>query len=694
MKLFFFVMIFIIYASSLRAIDDRLNPPFPRTGSYSIGNNGGWPAYSIGTRDQKLSMYDMTLIPGTTNENGKELGQHLRNLNAEQVLIAMVANGLWFYDPPEYYLYRAYQGKLLKDIVPGQGEIMVDTIEGINQGTKGFEFTFGVMGNDVINVHYAENNIIGTVADANEYFGVNTTHKAGDILLSPLRLAGPGIMPNFSEWSPAVDGQYVWDYLAEKLVIRKAEWSNGIFDGMFHDAFYANVYLQEHTMDMNLNGVDDYEEFGSTPYKANEYFINPHRQENIKKWVAKELQLMNEQAPNHPNMLSVNAGGTLDTFKDQLNGHLYEGFLRWADWYYLKDDCLDWMEKNEQYNRPSNMFIQDYIPEKWTENGKDRFDKMRFGLTTALLFDCYYGMAFGDFYYITFWYDEFETNLGYGKDLPFELPNGLWARYFDKGVAICNPTGEMQTISPADLDGRTYYRLRGGQDPETNNGEIFDAPYDVYGHTYNAKDKRGGGIILFTSPTTAVSDIIIDNFYNNDTSPGNAPVVLEGDWDRYVSAGDLNFSENNPYWCQMSNKQVILEYDEAYGYHAVSGGSGEATATWRPSIGVAGYYEITEWHGWHGDYPNSRDEASNVPYKIIVNGNQASTGTIDQTKNYGTWNSLGNYYLEKGEDSFVEISNKANGWVIADAVRFRFISDDVVPDSTPPDAPKNLKIIE
>jgi hypothetical protein len=303
-------------------------------------------------------------------------------------------------------------------------------------------------------------------------------------------------------------------------------------------------------------------------------------------------------------------------------------------------------------------------------------------------------MTFGDWYYMMFWYDEFEADLGYGIDDPFDLPNGLWARYFDKGVAICNPTGQPLMISPSDLDGRTYYRMRGGQNPELNNGEIFDGPMEVYGHTYHEKDKRGGGIILFTEPVTVVSDIIIDNFYNNDTSPGNNPVELTGGWERYVTRGEIDLDACNPYWSQYGNKQVVFDFDEAYGYHAVENGTGEATAVWRPSIGVPGYYEIAEWHGWHGDYQKSFDEASNVPFKIVVNNEVKLDGTIDQTQNYGNWNVLGNFYLPRGLNSYVKITNKANGWVIADAMRFRYLGDTAEADTIPPVAPKNLKVLE
>lgn len=682
------LLILLLFPTFFLLAQDRLNPRFPRTASYSLGQSA-WPTYSIGTRLHKLAQYDMAYIYGSVDDNGTIKAQRMRQLAPDKILIAMGLNGIYFSDPTEFYLYRSYRGHLVNNIVPGQRLIPVDTVENINQGLgeDQYRFCYAVIDKDVIDVQYVVDDTIVALTDPEDFYAVNVPHFAGDSLISPLRLSGPGIFPNFSQWCPEVDGKYVWDYLAEKNLQSKIEWDYGLFDGLFHDAFYARVWLQDHTMDMNLNGVDDYEEYGMN-------WINAHWQEHLVLWLNKELDLMDGMTPSMPNMLGVNNGGTCEWFYDQLNGHCFEGFLRWSDWYYLKNDCLEWKEHNENNNRPSMMFIEDYIPEKWTFNGKDRFTKMRYGLSTALLFDCYYGMTFGDWYYIMLWYDEFETDLGFGTSAPFALPNGLWVRYFDKGAVVCNPTGASQMLNPSDLnDGRTYYRLRGGQDPVVNNGEIFNAPIEIYGHTYGSTDKRGDGLLLFTEPTTSVSDIIVDNFYHNDTSPGSMQVELEGDWQRKTAKGYLDFSQNNPFWSQLSNKQVVGDFDDAWGYHAVAGGTGSSIATWRPTIGVPGYYEICEWHGWHGDTPSSSQEASNVPYKIVINGDLKLQGFIDQTGNYGQWNLLGYAYMPTGTNSYVQINNQANGVVIADAVRFRYLGESAEPDVTPPQSPQNLRII-
>ncbi len=685
----FLILIVVVALQSLWA-QDRFNPPFPRVAVYSMGDTH-WPTYSVGTRLQKLSQYDMVLIPASEDKHGSVRAQALRNLNPDQIIVGMGPNGVWFYDPPQYYLYRAYRGTVMQPVEPNDPYIVVDSAEGIAQGLNGdYRFCFAVINNDVINVQYATGDTLVVNADGG-FYSVNESIAVGDTVLSPLRLSGPGVFPNFSQWSPSVDGKHVWNYMAEDVVQNEIAWDSGLYDGIFHDAVYANVYLQDFSMDMNLNRVDDYLEFGSTPAKAGRYFINPHRREYIDLWLEEELQLMEDGQPGETYMLGVNTGGTTPYFYDRLNGHLYEGFLRWANWYYLKDDCLEWRDQNAAYSRPSMMFICDYIPEKWADNGKDRFTKMRFGLTTSLLFDTYYGLEFGDWYYIMLWYDEFETNLGYGIGDPVELANGAWVRYFDHGAALCNPTGSPQTVLPSDLDGRTYYRLRGGQDPVTNNGEMIDGAIELYGHTYGS-DLRGDGLLLFTEPTTAVADVIVDNFYHNDTSPGSQPVELTGGWSRHVSAGFLDLSRNNPYWSQYGNKSQVGDFDDAWGYHAIAPGDGSATATWRPTIGVPGYYEISEWHGWHGDTETTSSEATNVPFEIVVDSESHIRGTIDQSTEYGQWNRLGYAWLPAGTSSYVRITNAANGVVLADAVRFRYLGDDVQPDTDPPQPPSNVRI--
>ena len=63
------------------------------------------------------------------------------------------------------------------------------------------------------------------------------------------------------------------------------------------------------------------------------------------------------------------------------------------------------------------------------------------------------------------------------------------------------------------------------------------------------------------------------------------------------------------------------------------------------------------------------------------------------SRNYGTWNSLGTYQLATGSTTnYVRISNKANGPVMADAIKFVFKGVSGMSDTTPPSPPGGVEL--
>jgi hypothetical protein len=90
-----------------------------------------------------------------------------------------------------------------------------------------------------------------------------------------------------------------------------------------------------------------------------------------------------------------------------------------------------------------------------------------------------------------------------------------------------------------------------------------------------------------------------------------------------------------------------------------------ATATWTPDIKVAGQYDVYEWHG---DDPNS-DHASNAPFTIKFDGG-TKTVLVNLRANTGRWNLLGTFTFAAGTAGNVTLTSKADGNVIADAVKF------------------------
>ncbi len=299
----------------------------------------------------------------------------------------------------------------------------------------------------------------------------------------------------------------------------------------------------------------------------------------------------------------------------------------------------------------------------------------RADFTSAQIEGVFFGHDEGSFAHrFTFLHDEFEANLGYPTSSSQSLASGLWVRYFENGAIISNISGEPKTVYSNQLTGGPYWRFRGSQDPVCNNGAPFDSDHPI---NFEGMD----GILLFKQPITLVTPIIIDNVLYNLTTAGQRAAEYKGTWTQSRLGSDgygLSIS-----WGSQS---------ELYAYSAA--GNGDNTATYKPKIEVAGEYEVFEWHG---GIESGYKAASDAPYKIYYK-NGTVPGTIDQTRNSGKWNSLGTFNFEKGNSGYVQISNKANGYVISDAIKFELKNaDNYTPppaDKLPPNEPRSLQLLE
>ncbi len=284
------------------------------------------------------------------------------------------------------------------------------------------------------------------------------------------------------------------------------------------------------------------------------------------------------------------------------------------------------------------------------------------------------------------WYDEFDLDLGQPTDLgrpgplddALKLKTGVWVRFFDKGVSIVNMNGNSITVSDQELKtlpgyAGPYWRFEGGQDISLNGGNALNTGAEftsvsLNGYTWqkgNQTKPLGDAIILLRSPQTVVSDIIVDNS-DFSTSPGSFEATLSGGFSLQMNGG-------RNHWSVYSHKQGrAYEGVEYWHTHARSDNGG--TATFVPAIGVGGTYEVFEWHGYLGDDAAAVAEATNVAITIQHAGGSTNR-TLDQSRNYGQWNSLGTFNFNKGTSGKVILSAQgANGPVMADA--FKFVYQD------------------
>ncbi|ONI84827.1 hypothetical protein ALI22I_30545 [Saccharothrix sp. ALI-22-I] len=104
--------------------------------------------------------------------------------------------------------------------------------------------------------------------------------------------------------------------------------------------------------------------------------------------------------------------------------------------------------------------------------------------------------------------------------------------------------------------------------------------------------------------------------------------------------------------------------DGYYGhnYRTHPAGTGSAVARWRPDVPTSGMYQVAVWYTAH------TNRASNAPY-VVNHANGSTTVRVDQRNRGGQWVVLGSFWLTAGQTATVTLSDAADGYVVADAVR-------------------------
>ena len=99
-----------------------------------------------------------------------------------------------------------------------------------------------------------------------------------------------------------------------------------------------------------------------------------------------------------------------------------------------------------------------------------------------------------------------------------------------------------------------------------------------------------------------------------------------------------------------------------FAYWAPSG-SADASAIWRSDTPLIGDYKISVWYG---SIDQSRvKQATNATYTVHFKGGSLSF-PVDQTQDQGEWRVIGIIH----DPTYVELTNRANGAVLAGAVKF------------------------
>ncbi|MCX5759169.1 MAG: glycosyl hydrolase family 28-related protein [Candidatus Hydrogenedentes bacterium] len=181
--------------------------------------------------------------------------------------------------------------------------------------------------------------------------------------------------------------------------------------------------------------------------------------------------------------------------------------------------------------------------------------------------------------------------------------------------------------------GRTHVAIESGARSAIVSGNTFDGVAKIVNHG-NANVQIA--LNADRTPPVELGATIIDDAASDGT------FATDGTW--FIAQGGDNYAD---------------------GTHWAMKGEGESKATFRPNLPKSGKYAVFLWHG--GDPQN--DHATDRPVAIRDSGGTKEI-RLDLKKDAGQWVPLGTFAFKKGKAGNVLVNNRANGNILADAVKW------------------------
>lgn len=405
-----------------------------------------------------------------------------------------------------------------------------------------------------------------------------------------------------------------------------------IYSGIYWDLLFGKITWLGDDIDSNLDGVPDNEDELNEEYKRS--VIDYLRQIRL---ALPQAVLMGNEAPIEYSTL--------------INGRLFEwqiaallDGLELNSWEEIITDYREWAISGEKprttiiENAPEQALIDKFgtsqvneISAALAEEAATSYQRMRFGLVSALMGDGYYSFDLGKTAHGQFWwYDE------YGRKLTDPPSSGLP----DQGY-LGQPLGELQKIDSISVTQEPHPLKEAWKDLITSPEEDIKS-YDVW-----IREFEHG--IAIANPTNTARSVQLDQEYcrlNGTQAPLFEVRVEDNQAD---SSGSWKEREAN---FNQFGETVLSILN-------VSG----ASVTYRPDIFYSGEYEVLVW------VAPASDQAASVNYLVEYSGGKAEI-SIDQSNGEPGWRSLGKYPFEKGTNQTVKIYSSSEGQVIADAVKW------------------------
>jgi len=176
--------------------------------------------------------------------------------------------------------------------------------------------------------------------------------------------------------------------------------------------------------------------------------------------------------------------------------------------------------------------------------------------------------------------------------------------------------------------------------------------YDVYARLF-----RSGRIDASTAPYTIVHA-------NGSTTVTKNQVLNAGNM-RWERLGTFSLTPGLNHGVDLSD---VADADFLYGDAVTISrvGAPAPLATWTPGLPKREAYDVYAW--WVSGSTSAYDFATDAPF-TVHHEDGATTVRRSQVGNGGTWNLLGSFVMAPGQNHRVELGDRANGYVKADAVR-------------------------
>ncbi|MFH1744898.1 MAG: putative glycoside hydrolase [bacterium] len=252
------------------------------------------------------------------------------------------------------------------------------------------------------------------------------------------------------------DGGEAWNNYLSNLSSEAAKKNN--WDGVFYDMVFPNLsWLNSGDLDINKDGQKD----------------NAKSIDNY--WYAHMDSLLSKTREKLGGKLLIANIGTPANFENRVNGMLFESFPSpWLGSDAWEETINEIINKMPVKNQKPNIYI---VAADTNNSGKmESFQKMRFGLSSALLGDAYYAFDSGaETHAQAWWYDEYEIKLGAAQSRAYNLldkenkiiKKGLWRRDFKNGISIVNSTSVSQVYV---FSKEEFEKINGTQDRRVNDG--------------------------------------------------------------------------------------------------------------------------------------------------------------------------------------------------------------------------------